>query len=178
METISGKQINIFKVKQKDICIEDMARGLSQISRYGGQSDGIINVANHSVVMAKYFYDRGEYLLAKYALFDDSEEYLLGGDLITPIKHSKPLAFYRKLSSKLKKIIYKKFNLDCDSPAIVKELDDKMKVLEARVVKRNSVLAKMDVDVDLVVKIKSAKKSEREFLSLYEKIQNRLDKQV
>ncbi len=70
-----------------DIEIEDIARGLSNICRFGGQIEKFYSVAQHSVIcaeVAEYLLKHPKEIVVSALLHDASEAYL--GDFIRPIK--------------------------------------------------------------------------------------------
>jgi 5'-deoxynucleotidase YfbR-like HD superfamily hydrolase len=52
MTTFSGKYINPAALQPGDICIEDIAQGLSNMTRFAGQCRDFYSVAQHSAAMA------------------------------------------------------------------------------------------------------------------------------
>lgn len=83
MTTFTGKQFLLLDPRSEDIDIEDIAHGLSRISRYNGATNGRCGytVAQHSVY-ASWIVGRPYRLPA--LLHDASEAY--AGDVITPLK--------------------------------------------------------------------------------------------
>lgn len=81
--TVSGKLIDLNNVRQNQIDIWDIATGLANICRFGGQIDTPYSVAQHSIrvmrmVPAKHRLD---------ALMHDAAEYLIG-DIVGPFKYA------------------------------------------------------------------------------------------
>jgi hypothetical protein len=91
IHTWTGKAFYAKDVRPEDVCIEDIAHGLSMTSRYGGQADKFYSVAQHSV----YCYDMAvrqelpNHLL-KEAILHDSVEAYLGADIPRPWKMAIP----------------------------------------------------------------------------------------
>lgn len=177
METISGRHIDVFNLKVEDIYLGDMARGLSQINRFGGQTHGTIDVANHSTAMARWFYNRERFEEAEEALVHDSPEYILGSDIITPLKYAQGLEILIEVEKNILSTILKALDINRPISASVKELDSRMKVREARLLKPASELARTNVDVsDIFIWRQSPRRSERQFLAMYNKIKVKLRK--
>lgn len=104
--TATGINLEIDKPSPSLIEIEDIARGLSNISRWGGQSRERISVAQHSCIVAHL----APHPLRPVALMHDATEAYLG-DVIRPIKNIiKPL--YKPLEDAWTSAIFERFNLD------------------------------------------------------------------
>ena len=54
---LSGRRLNLIDPSPLDIEIEDIARGLSRVARWNGQTSGIyaFSVAEHSILVEKIF---------------------------------------------------------------------------------------------------------------------------
>lgn len=84
--TVSGRRIWIAKPRPQDISIFDMAHALSNIGRFGGHSDPLYVVGQHSLIVESIVrVDLGRPDLAPHALVHDGPEYGLG-DVIRPLK--------------------------------------------------------------------------------------------
>jgi DNA-directed RNA polymerase subunit H (RpoH/RPB5) len=95
----------------------DIATGLGNICRFGGQIKPFYSVAQHScVVMAL----APEWLRKEALLHDASEAYL--GDVIKPLKHMLG-EVYKLLESHLEAVIFKKYGLNIDHLPQIKEYD-------------------------------------------------------
>lgn len=84
--TYSGKYICPLNIKPEDIELEDIARGLSNTCRFGGQIRHFYSVAQHSVLcyeLSKQLYNDESINLA--CLLHDSPESFTG-DQVSPIK--------------------------------------------------------------------------------------------
>jgi hypothetical protein len=87
MVTFSGRYVDPDNLKPGDIVIEDVAHGLSNCCRYGGQCREFYSVAQHSTHMAHQVYLETESMnLARIALMHDAPEAYCG-DLVRCIKH-------------------------------------------------------------------------------------------
>jgi hypothetical protein len=81
MFTFTGKLVDLFVPKIEDICIEDIAHGLANTSRWNGQTKKFFSVAQHSVMMHDLAPDK---LALAFLLHDGEEAYW--GDIIKPLK--------------------------------------------------------------------------------------------
>lgn len=106
IRTFSGKHINPTNIKPSDICIEDIAQGLSNACRYNGQCRRFYSVAEHSVHVASLAPER---LRLAALLHDATEAYM--GDLNTFLKHSDKLEGYRDLEGRLEQTINRVFGI-------------------------------------------------------------------
>lgn len=84
ISTWTGRQIYPLDPKPDQICLEDIAHGLSHKCRYNGQSL-FYTVAEHSVHLADWCLRNGDRRLALYALLHDAAEAYLP-DVTAPIK--------------------------------------------------------------------------------------------
>lgn len=93
ISTFTGQHFNPLSSNQKDlirgIIIEDIARGLSNICRFNGQTNEFYSVAQHSVMVSDLMPQ--EYKLAG-LLHDASEPYV--GDMVKPLKLLFPLFWW------------------------------------------------------------------------------------
>ena len=139
LETVTGRMVNIAEPDPKDICIDDVAWGLSRISRFCGMTVTEIpyNVAQHSIFVARevlnilthteeypelmeFFADISALSSSKIKiietvllglLHDASEIYT--GDIPSPVKQIPELrAIVKKVEHKLMGAIYKAFELN------------------------------------------------------------------
>lgn len=86
LTTYTGRIINVLDPKPEDICLGDIARGLSMQCRYAGQIQAFYTVAEHSVLCARASQTRGDHdhVTKAVLLHDAAEAYV--GDLIGPVK--------------------------------------------------------------------------------------------
>ena len=104
--TFTGRHFPITTATVDDICIEDIAHGLSNCCRYAGQCEPFYSVAEHSVRMAEHLsYNKPAMLLA--LLHDAAEAYL--GDMTTTVKMLLPL--YKEMEDYLQAVIFEKFGV-------------------------------------------------------------------
>lgn len=86
IETYTGTFVNVACPHSSTICIDDIAHGLAQTCRYGGQSTEYYSVAEHAVFVSRHLEEQGAPLYIQLAGLhhDDAEAYL--GDIPRPIK--------------------------------------------------------------------------------------------
>ena len=87
---LSGRRLNLLNPSPLDIEIEDIARGISRVARWNGQTlgDHPLSVAQHSVIVADILSINKKNILNKWllaALLHDAAEYIIS-DMITPLK--------------------------------------------------------------------------------------------
>jgi len=115
---------NPLRPSVKDVDVRNIAYGLAGEYRYSSQSR--LTVAQHSVVGSYYCAEPLAFLL------HDSSEALGFRDLTTPLKHSAPLAPYRKLDQAALAVVYEALHIpalwNCDA---VKATDRAMYVTES-----------------------------------------------
>lgn len=132
MRTYSGRFLDPFDLKQKDIDIVDIAHHLSHICRFNGATRYHYSVAQHSVLVAAHMkhelrLSRPDELLQG-LLHDASEAYLC--DIPRPIKHTPEFTFYREMEENVMMVIAQFFSLDWPFVAEVKKADDAVLVAE------------------------------------------------
>ena len=127
---LSGRKLDILSPSPLDIEIEDIALGLSRVTRWNGQTKGKhpYSVAQHSVLVEELFNIEYPDLDKKWnlaALLHDAPEYVIG-DLITPFKYALNNS-YRFVEDNLMKVIFLRFGL----PAILpKHIESKIKKID------------------------------------------------
>ena len=127
---LSGRKLDILSPSPLDIEIEDIALGLSRVTRWNGQTKGkhAYSVAQHSMLVEEIFSLEYPNLDKKWnlaALLHDAPEYVIG-DLITPFKYALNNS-YRFVEDNLMKSIYIRFGL----PAIIpKNIEIKIKRID------------------------------------------------
>ena len=127
---LSGRKLDILSPSPFDIEIEDIALGLSRVTRWNGQTTGKhpYSVAQHSILVEKLFNIEYPDLDKKWnlaALLHDAPEYVIG-DLITPFKYALNNS-YRFVEDNLMKAIYLRFGL----PALLpKNIEYKIKKID------------------------------------------------
>lgn len=120
--TYTGKYICPLNIQPEDIELEDIARGLSNTCRFGGQLEYFYSVAQHSVLcyeLSKQLNNDNSISLA--CILHDAAESITG-DQLAPIKGNMAISImpYGKIVSinemedKILNAINKKFNLNLD----------------------------------------------------------------
>ena len=130
---LSGRKLDILSPSPLDIEIEDIALGLSRVTRWNGQTIGThaYSVAQHSILVESLFTNTYPDLKNKWklaALLHDAPEYVIG-DLITPFKYALNNS-YRDVEEKLMKAIYIRFGLPTKIP---KSIELKIKRIDKAV---------------------------------------------
>lgn len=110
IRTFTGQLVDPAHMKLDQINIRDIAHGLAGSVRYAGQSNERSTVAEHSVRVS-YLCDAED---ALHGLLHDSEEAYLK-DMPKPVKSNWWLWPYRWVGERLRKQVFKRFEL---SPAI------------------------------------------------------------
>ncbi len=127
---LSGRKLDILSPSPFDIEIEDIALGLSRVTRWNGQTTGNYpySVAQHSILVEELFNIEYSSLDKKWnlaALLHDAPEYVIG-DLITPFKYALNNS-YRFVEDNLMKAIYLRFGLP---PLLPKNIESKIKKID------------------------------------------------
>ena len=127
---LTGRKLDILSPSPLDVEIEDIALGLSRVTRWNGQTTGKYpySVAQHSMLVEKLFNIEYPSLDKKWnlaALLHDAPEYVIG-DLITPFKYALNNS-YRFVEDNLMKAIYLRFGL----PALLpRHIESKIKKID------------------------------------------------
>lgn len=132
IQLYSGRVFYPLTPRVEDFTIMDVAHGLSGQGRWANHTKVPFYVTQHSVIMARIFIKLGMVQEAKEALMHEVEEALGFGDMPSPIKYLPDMAGYRKLAKRTQAIGLSKVGLT-EISKIVKELDDRMKAAEAKV---------------------------------------------
>ncbi len=115
------------------ISLEDIARGLSNICRFGGQRKQFYSVAHHSMLVAVLAPNE----LRLYALLHDASEAYLG-DVVKPLKHILGNS-YAILELKSMAAIANNFKLNLSGFDKIKEYDMQALLLEDVMLKGGSM---------------------------------------
>ncbi|MER5035153.1 hypothetical protein KDV37_18255 [Morganella morganii] len=102
--TSTGKHIDFTNITPDQICIEDIARGLSNECRFAGQLESFYSVAQHSVYVSQIV--PPEYALEA-LLHDAAEAYIK--DIPSPLKAMLP--DYKAVEKRIEAVIREKFGL-------------------------------------------------------------------
>lgn len=138
-ETWTEKVFYPLDPREDEICIEDIAFALSNLSRFGGHCR-FYSVASHSLEVVRHLIDMDRANLALAGLLHDaSEAYLI--DFPRPLKYYGEMGrLYRAAESKLTTCIFSKFGINEDgylSP-FVKLADDIALATEKRDLRNNT----------------------------------------
>ena len=135
---LSGRRLDLLNPSPLDIEIEDIARGISRVARWNGQTLGEypLSVAQHSVIVAELLKSYNENIEIKWqlaALLHDAAEYIIS-DMITPLK-SFLGEEYIQLEEKIQSAINIRFSLPGEIPKkiykLIKNCDRQTAFIEA-----------------------------------------------
>jgi len=120
---LSGRRLDLLDPTPVDIEIEDIARGLSFVARWNGQTLGEFpySVAEHSLLVERLFARLDPRAPARWrlaALLHDAPEYVIG-DMISPVKAAVGPG-YDALDSRLSAAIHIRFGLPAAIPPAIK----------------------------------------------------------
>lgn len=138
MQTHSGKMFYPTDPREEDIDIEDIAHALSHICRFAGHCNTFYSVAEHSVRVADEVHRQSRGVPARDVcalvlhglLHDAAEAYLV--DIPRPLKMAPGLEYYRAYERTLERVIFRRFGLPDEIPAVVKQADQRLLVTEGR----------------------------------------------
>jgi hypothetical protein len=139
--TQSGKIIDFQNIDVKQIELEDIVTGLSNVCRYSGQVSEFYSVAEHCMMVSDYVPKR----LRKYALLHDAAEAYMG-DVPRPVKLLCP--GYKAIEAKVEAAILARFNIPVPSDedhATVKVIDNRALLTEAAELKVGDIGQWLDV---------------------------------
>src|SRR3984957_18331875 len=117
LSTYTGKKFFPYDPRPEQICIEDIAHGLSMLCRFAGQCRFFFSVAEHSIAVAHLLPAN---LKLEGLLHDASEAYL--ADLPRPVKVGLPE--YNAIEAAVEEVIAQKFALAFPTPSQVKTADN------------------------------------------------------
>ena len=131
MLTVTGKYINLNKMKVDDVDIKDIAHSLANLCRYNGHTKKFYSVAEHSVRLCRYAAqnlptenDFNMKVAKLLFLHDATEAYV--GDVIYPLK--KALPQFAEFEDKIALVINKKFDIE-----LTPEIEAEAKSLDRRI---------------------------------------------
>ena len=180
---LSGRKLDILSPSPFDIEIEDIALGLSRVTRWNGQTSGKhpYSVAQHSVLVEKLFNIEYPDLDKKWnlaALLHDAPEYVIG-DLITPFKYALNNS-YRFVEDNLMKAIYLRFGLPAllpnDIELKIKKIDKAIAWFEAvdlagyKEKEASQIIKKPNLNFEHQIIALSANDVEKRFLERFQEI--------
>jgi 5'-deoxynucleotidase YfbR-like HD superfamily hydrolase len=123
--TASGRKFWPLDPRPEDFSIEDIAHGLSNISRFGGHCRTFYSVAQHSLMVMNHTPEP----FKRVALMHDAPEAYVG-DMVRPLKYSMPQ--YMEAEAKVWRAIAARFDLPLEIPKEVKLADDRALMTEKR----------------------------------------------
>ena len=132
LQTVSGKWVNPLDPDPEQFDIEDIARALGNLCRFGGHCRTFYSVAQHSVIVSELVEQRGGDVEDAFAalMHDATEAYL--GDMPHPIKHRSELgAAFKEAEDRLEQVIRERFAIKADVPEI-KRVDRALLATERR----------------------------------------------
>lgn len=121
MAMASGRQFWPLDPRPDEIDIEDIARALSHICRYGGHCRKFYSVAEHSLLVSHFV--PSEHAMTG-LLHDAAEAYL--GDIPRPLKKQPVMDGWFVAEQQLEAAIAERFGVTMPMPASVKEIDDRI----------------------------------------------------
>ncbi len=122
----SGRLVSLIDPKPEQICLTDIAKGLSHICRFGGQIDNFYSVAKHTILV---WYLAPAHLKKAALLHDASEAYL--GDVIKPLKVLIE-DIYGPFETRFTEVIFKKYHVEIADMDAIKQYDLAASGLEHR----------------------------------------------
>jgi len=132
LQTVSGRWVNPLDPDPEQFDIEDIARALGNLCRFGGHCRDFYSVAQHSVIVSELVEQRGGDVEDVFAalMHDASEAYL--GDMPHPLKHRSPLgAAFKEAEDHLEAALRERFAIKLDVPE-VKRADRALLATERR----------------------------------------------
>ena len=135
MHTFSGKMFRYLKPEPEDVCIEDIAHGLSQLNRFVGQTTKPYSVAQHSVLVSQTCPKE----FALYGLLHDASE-AYTNDVCRVLKLSPGMGVYKWYENLAMSAVCKKFSLPEKEPSEVKTADLVLLLTEKRDLFKNTCL--------------------------------------
>jgi len=126
IQTRSGAMVNVLRLEQDTVLLEDIGHALATTNRFNGHTYAPYSVAQHSVLMAQMMNSDHDRLWA--LLHDAPEAYM--GDLAKPIKDGLP--DFQLIEEDMMEVITGMFGLSIEMPATVKEADKRIFVTEVR----------------------------------------------
>ena len=180
---LSGRRLDLLNPSPLDIEIEDIARGISRVARWNGQTSGEypLSVAQHSVIVAELLKSYNENIEIKWqlaALLHDAAEYIIS-DMITPLKLFLGNE-YIQLEEKIQSAINIRFSLPGEIPKkiykLIKNCDRQTAFIEAiqlagftlKDAKKTLKIPKFIPDYKIIPI--SANKAEKLFLKKYKEL--------
>jgi hypothetical protein len=165
LRTAGGAYVNPLELQPQDVAIEDVARALSHLCRFGGHVPVFYSVAQHSVIVScNVGPDNALWGL----LHDGGEAYML--DMPRPIKVQPAMREYRAAEARAMRAVAHAFGLVLPQPLEVTIADQRALATEDRDVRR---LARVECTVapfDEVIKPMPPDEAMRVFLQRFDEL--------
>lgn len=127
IQTATGGRFYPLDPRPEDVRIEDIAHGLANICRFGGQCTPFYSVAQHSLLVASLVPPEDQ----RWALLHDASEAYIG-DVIRPFKRCPEFERYREIERATMDAICHHFGLQPEEPASIRAADMLALATEAR----------------------------------------------
>jgi hypothetical protein len=173
--TYTGRFFYPLDPRPEEICIEDVAHHLSQISRWGGATREFYSDAQRSVLVCRAAPDK----LKPAALLHDVPEGLGFNDMQRPLKCSPMMSGYVRAENRCWKVVAKKFGIDPDDICKIGVYDDAVALAEHRDLINDNIAVDWASQAAYLMHIKpyakkitawSSKKAERIFLEEFDRL--------
>lgn len=107
--TVSGKRLYYTNPEPEQISIDDIAHGLAQHPRFGGQTEEFFSVARHSILVSRELEKQGYGVEAQLhgLLHDSAEAYT--GDIPAPLK--KELSDFQVIEDRIMETVWKALDI-------------------------------------------------------------------
>lgn len=144
------------------IDLEVIALALSRLKRFFGQTD--YSVAQHSVLLAKYFLERGDIERSRQALLHEASEGFVG-DMVTPIKKAFPL--FKTIENSILEKVFACCDVSYPISEEVDKADKRLMVDEAMVLMPNECYWRsLNEPLGIKIEVWSQEKSFQEFMKM------------
>jgi hypothetical protein len=107
--TFTEQWVDLLNFRPEDVNIRDIAHHLACVNRWAGALPRPVNVAQHSIHVARLCADCSKEIQLQALLHDASEAYL--GDVTKWLKHSPVFEEYRKLEEHIQNTIFGVFGV-------------------------------------------------------------------
>lgn len=146
LHTVSGDTFCPLKDVMGKVEIGDIAWSLAHQCRFNGHVDRFYSVANHSMVMSRYFQDRNRHDLALQALLHDSAEAYLG-DVVYPVKHLLPdfIALENRVVAYIMKELGLNEFLERDNDVLIFRQDPEVSKLDRRMCSHETAILRSSI---------------------------------
>lgn len=139
IETFTGRYLDFLAPMPSQVCVEDIARGLSMTCRFSGQVSRFYSVAEHATRVADDVFERtSSYGLAFAALHHDSHEAYMT-DWPSPLKQALGNDFFNSIADDIDEAIARAFGIRFEDfkHHEIKDADERALRDEASVLKRS-----------------------------------------